>query len=257
MFVKQIPAYEDNYIYVLVNPSTKEAAVVDPALAEGVLSYLESEKLTLTKIFNTHHHGDHVGGNSELLAKFPQAEVYASTHDKGRIPGQTHFLNHGDTISFSGEKAQIYFVPGHTLGHIAYFFSLQNGENWLFVGDTIFSGGCGRIFEGTYPQMFQSLKLLRDSLPNNTKIYCAHEYTVNNLKKISKLEPHNDKIKQKLSKCLQMREQGLQTVPSTLGEEKEFSSILRWDDKVLKDRTKTETDVETFTAVREFMNQSL
>ena len=164
MHIKQIPALNDNFIYILIDDEKREAAVVDPAVADIVLSYLKNNNLQLTKIFNTHHHGDHVGGNKELIQQFPQAEVYASEDDKGRIPLQKHFLNHLDTVSFANEIAHIYSIPGHTRGHIAYHFKCKDKREYLFVGDTIFSGGCGKLFEGSFLQMFNSLKLLRDLL---------------------------------------------------------------------------------------------
>ncbi|MES2613861.1 MAG: hydroxyacylglutathione hydrolase [Bdellovibrionota bacterium] len=257
MRVELIPVFDDNYVFILIDDLKKEAAVVDPATADSVISFLEKENLTLTKIFNTHHHSDHIGGNLELLRRFPSAEVYAGIHDKGRIPAQKYFLNHDDTVYFTEEKATVYYVPGHTLGHIAYHFALKDGQHYLFIGDTIFSGGCGRLFEGTFEQMFESLKFLRDNLPNETIIFCAHEYTVNNYKKLSKLEPGNENIKNKLEKCIQMRNENLFTVPFTLGEEKKCSSILRWDDKNLMKIANSQTGLETFTFVRNFLNKPL
>jgi hydroxyacylglutathione hydrolase len=257
MRIEQLAALTDNFIYLLIDDEKQEAAVVDPPEAKKVIHFLEKNNLTLTKIFNTHHHFDHVGGNKELIQKYPQAEVYAGIHDKGRIPLQKHFLNHNDIVSFANEKASVYYVPGHTLGHIAYHFKLKNSPDCLFIGDTIFSGGCGRLFEGTFLQMFTSLKFLRDHLSDDTLIFCAHEYTVENYSVLAKLEPNNIQIQEKLERSIHTRQQNLFTVPFTLGEEKQCSSFLRWDDPELKKITGTASDLETFTYVRKHRNNAL
>ncbi len=256
MHVKQLPVLKDNFIYILIDEINKHAAVIDPAEAKDVLIFLEKNNLKLTKIFNTHHHFDHVGGNKELMQKFPDTEVYGSFYDKGRIPGQKYFLNHNDTVSFAGENAKVYYIPGHTLGHIAYHFKLKNNQDYLFIGDTIFSGGCGKLFEGTPTQMFTSLKFLRDNLPNETLIYCAHEYTVENYSILTKLEPDNQNIKEKLNHSIQTRKNNLFTVPFTMGVEKNYNSFLRWDDEDLKKITATESDLDTFTYVRRYRDNN-
>ena len=237
MIVKMLPVLEDNYIFILIDEANKEAAVIDPATAQPVLNYLNENNLTLTKIYNTHHHYDHVGANKDLVTLFPSIEVYAGINDAGRIPCQTHYLKHGDTINFANETAHVYFVPGHTLGHICYYFPLKNGEHHLFIGDTIFSGGCGKLFEGTMEQMFASIKFLRNNLPENTTIWCTHEYTVENYLVLEKLEPNNKAIKDKLQNSIQVRKLNKYTVPFTLGEEMKTNSFLRFDDQKLKELT--------------------
>lgn len=253
--VIQIPALIDNFIYVLIDDKMKEAAVIDPAEAENVLSFLKKENLTLTKIFNTHHHADHVGGNIKLIEYYPNAAVYAGVYDKGRIPLQKHFLNHDDTITFGDEEARIYYVPGHTLGHIAYHFKLKNSEEYLFIGDTIFGGGCGKLFEGSFSQMFHSLKFIRDHVSDRALVFCTHEYTIENYTILAKLEPENKNIANKLKQAIETRKNNLYTVPFTLGEEKKSNSFLRWDDKDLKKVTKTDSDLDTFTFVRKFRDR--
>lgn len=255
MRIEQIPALQDNFIFILIDDQTKQAAAVDPCESEIVIDFLEKNNLVLTKIFNTHHHGDHVGGNRGLIQRYPNAEVYAGLHDKGRIPCQKYFLDQGDVVTFGNETAFVYYVPGHTLGHIAYHFKLKNSDDCLFIGDTVFSGGCGKLFEGTFLQMFTSLKFLRENVPNETKVFCAHEYTVENYAILSKLEPNNGKIKEKLNQSIDMREKGLFTVPFQWKEEKECSSFLRWDNPELKRITNTTSDLDTFTYVRKFRDK--
>lgn len=252
MRIEQIPALNDNFIFILIDEKTNEAAVVDPSESESVIQFLNKYDLNLTKILNTHHHNDHVAGNRELVKKYPNAEVYAGSHDKGRIPCQKYFLNQGDNIRFADEKAVIYYLPGHTIGHIAYHFKLRNNEHHLFIGDTLFAGGCGKLFEGTFLQMFTSLKFLRDYLPDKTMIYCAHEYTVENYSILLKLEPNNIKIKEKLNHSILLQKNGLFTVPFLWKEEKECSSFLRWDELELKKITNTTSDLDTFTYIRKF-----
>lgn len=205
MKIHTIPVLNDNYIFILIDEIRQEACVVDPAIADPVISFLKTNNLNLTKIFNTHHHYDHIGGNKDLCKIFPHVEVYGGMNDSGRIPLQKHFLSHGDSVSFANEKAFIFYLPGHTLGHISYYFPLQNGEHHIFIGDTIFAGGCGKLFEGTMMQMFSSLKFLRDNLPNETIIWSAHEYTVENYLILQKLEPNNIAIKERLQKSIDLR----------------------------------------------------
>ncbi|MEO0406651.1 MAG: hydroxyacylglutathione hydrolase, partial [Cyanobacteria bacterium P01_A01_bin.135] len=169
MEIYRLPALSDNYIFLLHDPQQAIAAVVDPAEAAPVLLALRSLNAQLVAIFNTHHHGDHVGGNIALLKQYPAAVVYGSARDRGRIPGQQVYLADGDRVSFAGRSAQVYFVPGHTKAHIAYYFppaGTESREGHLFCGDTLFAGGCGRLFEGTPAQMVDSLSKLR-SLPED------------------------------------------------------------------------------------------
>lgn len=252
MKIEMLPVLEDNFIYILIDETLKEAAVVDPAIAKPVIQFLKDNNLTLTKILNTHHHYDHVGGNKELKSLFPNVEIYGSSQDFGRIPFQTHSLNHNDSISFADESANVYYVPGHTLGHICYFFSLKNGDHHLFIGDTLFGGGCGKLFEGTLEQMYSSLSFLREHIPDSTLIWTAHEYTLENYLVLEKLEPDNQKIKEKIELSIKKLQQGQHTVPFTFQEEKETSSFLRWDDKKLQAVTHTENAFDTFCFVRKF-----
>lgn len=232
-FVHRLPALRDNYIFLLVDPDRLEAAVVDPAVAEPVLAKLQELGARLVAIFNTHHHSDHVGGNRDLLAVYPQAAVYGGAEDRGRIPGQTVFLQEGDRVTFGDEAGEILFVPGHTRGHIAYYFP-RSGH--LFCGDTLFSGGCGRLFEGTPSQMVQSLSKLRQ-LPDTTQVWCAHEYTLNNLKFALTVDPDNHALRARLQVVQAMRAADQPTIPSTIGLEKSVNPFLRWDTPSLQAAT--------------------
>jgi hydroxyacylglutathione hydrolase len=234
MDIYRLSARTDNYIFLLHSPAERIAAVVDPADAEPVIEQLNRLDADLVAIFNTHHHNDHVGGNRQLLAQFPQAEVYGGAADRGRIPGQQHFLEQGDRVSFADRSAEVFFVPGHTRGHIAYYFAPVKAEpGELFCGDTLFAGGCGRLFEGTPEQMLNSLAKLRD-LPDNTRIWCAHEYTLSNLRFAVSVDADNAALLERLSQTIAQRQQNQPTVPSLLGDEKATNPFLRWDTPALR-----------------------
>ncbi len=251
MQIYRLPALSDNYIFLLHDPQRQVAAVVDPAEAEPVLSMLQSLGATLTAIFNTHHHSDHVGGNRVLLQQFPQTVVYGGAADQGRIPGQQVFLQGGDRLSFGDRQATVLFVPGHTRAHIAYYFepSAPDEPGELFCGDTLFAGGCGRLFEGTPVQMVQSLSQVR-SLPDNTRIWCAHEYTLNNLRFAHSIDPDNEALTQRLATVKRQRQQQEPTVPSWLGIEKHTNPFLRWDIPSIQTAMQTADPVQSFTRLR-------
>lgn len=249
MQIHRINAWSDNYIFLLQEGTS--AAVVDPTEAEPVLQKLAQVGAELTAIFNTHHHGDHVGGNRQLLEKYPQATVYASEADRGRIPGQQIFLNDGDTVIFGSRTAQVFFVPGHTRGHIAYYFApveeRQTGE--LFCGDTLFAGGCGRLFEGTPTQMVDSLSKLR-RLPDNTRVWCAHEYTLSNLKFAVTVDGANPELQSRYQQVQTARQRQEATIPSLLGIEKKTNPFLRWDQPALKAAANLKDPARVFGRIR-------
>ncbi|MEO0758643.1 MAG: hydroxyacylglutathione hydrolase [Cyanobacteria bacterium J06648_16] len=251
MNIYRLNALSDNYVFLLHDPTTQTAAVVDPAEAQPVLDKLNALGATLIAIFNTHHHGDHVGGNRQLLSRFPDATVYASTADQGRIPGQQVFLDEGDTVEFGGRTAQVYFIPGHTRGHIAYYFPPVAGEDTgeLFCGDTIFAGGCGRLFEGTPAQMVDSIGKLRE-LPDNTRVWCAHEYTLSNLKFALTVDGENAQLKDRFEQVYAARQRQEATVPSLLGTEKATNPFLRWDQPALQAAAGTTDPARTFGRIR-------
>lgn len=251
MQIIRIPALFDNYIFLLHDPQQKIAAVVDPAVAEPVLQQLQQLQAELVAIFNTHHHSDHVGGNHQLLQRFPNLCVYGGKEDRGRIPGQQVFLEEGDRVSFANRTAQVLFVPGHTRAHIAYYFPpetpTQPGE--LFCGDTLFAGGCGRLFEGTPAQMVESLDKIR-TLPDSTRIWCAHEYTLKNLQFALTVDAENPDLKDRFIQVKQMRRQNESTIPSLLGIEKQTNPFLRWDRPSLQASTHSQDALQTFRRLR-------
>jgi hydroxyacylglutathione hydrolase len=227
MKIIQIPLLRDNYGYLLVCEKTHRAAIVDPSEAEPVLRRVEQEKVELVAILNTHHHRDHTGGNEGLLAK-RRLQVYGHKSDQARVFGMTDGVDEGDAIRIGEIKGEVFFIPGHTTGHVAYLF-----ENNLFCGDTLFTAGCGRLFEGTPEQMQASLKKLM-ALPDDTKIYCGHEYTESNLRFALSVEANNPKLVARLERVQGLRTRGLSTVPSTLAEEKQTNPFLRWDSKEIQ-----------------------
>ena len=251
MEIKRIPVLSDNYVFVLSDPQRKIAAVVDPAIAEPVIDYLQSIDARLVAIFNTHHHSDHVGGNKKLVAKFPNLCVYGGVEDRGRIPHQQVYLHEGDTVEFSDRTAQVFFIPGHTRGHIAYYFPPLEAEGTgeLFCGDTIFAGGCGRLFEGTPAQMVNSISKLRQ-LPDRTRVWCAHEYTLSNLKFALTVDRDNQILQARYESVQQSRSQGIATIPSLLGEEKQTNPFLRWDTPSLQAIAKIEEPARVFGRIR-------
>jgi hydroxyacylglutathione hydrolase len=251
MNIERIPALNDNYIFLLHHPATQTAAVVDPAVAAPVLHHLQALDATLVAIFNTHHHSDHVGGNTALLQQFPQATVYGSKVDQGRIPGQQVYLEEGDRVTFGDRTAEVLFVPGHTRGHIAYYFppTLPTEPGELFCGDTLFAGGCGRLFEGTPAQMTDSLSKIRQ-LPDDTRIWCAHEYTQNNLRFALTVDPENQQLQQRALAVNAARQRSEATVPSALGLEKQTNPFLRWQESALMNATQATDPLQSFTRLR-------
>ncbi|MBD2652834.1 hydroxyacylglutathione hydrolase [Synechocystis sp. FACHB-383] len=235
MDIHRLSVLADNYIFLLHDRQKHQAAVVDPAVAKPVLEYLQKLEADLVAIYNTHHHWDHVGANRELLAQYPNLEIYGGAEDEGRIPGQTIFLQDGDRLKFAGREATVYFVPGHTRAHIAYYFAPGTGETTgdLFCGDTIFAGGCGRLFEGTPAQMVQSIGKLRQ-LPDQTRLWCAHEYTLGNLKFALTVDPDNGDLQERFQTVQGDRQRGQATVPSWLGTEKRTNPFLRWDNPAIQ-----------------------
>ncbi|MBD2449229.1 hydroxyacylglutathione hydrolase [Nostoc sp. FACHB-152] len=251
MQIFRLEALSDNYVFLLYNCQQNIAAVVDPAEAAPVLSKLEELKADLIAIFNTHHHHDHVGGNQQLMQHFPNLTVYGGAEDQGRIPGQQVFLQQGDRVKFGDRTAEVIFVPGHTRAHIAYYFppSTTDEPGELFCGDTLFAGGCGRLFEGTPTQMVSSLEKLR-ALPDNTRVWCAHEYTLNNLKFALTVDGENTDLQNRYAQVKASRTQGEATVPSFLGEEKRTNPFLRWQEPALQAATKSHDPVQTFARIR-------
>ncbi|WP_323151470.1 hydroxyacylglutathione hydrolase [Pseudomonas glycinae] len=217
--ISALPAFTDNYIWLLQDHATQRCAVVDPGDAAPVQAWLDAHPgWVLGDILITHHHHDHVGG-VETLKKATGATVYGPASES--IPGRDVALKDNDTVRVLGWDFDVYAVPGHTLGHIAYYH-----HGLLFCGDTLFAAGCGRLFEGTPQQMHQSLSRLA-ALPEDTLVYCTHEYTLSNLKFAAAVEPDNRDIAARLEKVTRQRENGVMTLPSTLALEKLTNPFLR------------------------------
>ena len=251
MQVFRLSALSDNYIFLLHDPKQNIAAVVDPAEAEPVLERLQNLGAELVAIFNTHHHSDHVGGNQQLMQHFGQVKVYGGAEDRGRIPGQQVFLQEGDRVHFADKEAEVIFVPGHTRAHIAYYFPPEKaGETGdLFCGDTLFAGGSGRLFEGSPAQMVESLSKLKN-LPDNTKIWCAHEYTLKNLQFALTVDGDNSDLQSRYAEVKAARSKSEATVPSILGLEKRTNPFLRWNQPALQAAVKSHDPVQTFARLR-------
>ena len=216
-----IPAFSDNYIWAWHDG--QRAAVVDPGETGGVLAWLKAENVTLDTILITHHHADHIGGVA-ALREATGARVFGPVRET--MPEPLQRLDDGATVSAVGRELQVIAVPGHTSGHIAYYCADWDGAPLLFSGDTLFSAGCGRLFEGTPAQMFQSLSKLA-ALPGATRICCTHEYTLANLRFALAVEPHNADLIHHHQVCLGLREQGLPTLPSNLALERNINPFLR------------------------------
>ena len=223
-----VPARSDNYVYLLHDADSGATAVVDPGEAAPVLAALEARGWKPTHILNTHHHGDHIEGNEAVRAKYG-CTLVGPKSETARISGMDVTLAEGDVFEFAGHKAEIFETPGHTLGHIAFFFP---DSDILLSGDTLFVLGCGRVFEGTMEQMWDSLKKLR-ALPASTRIYCGHEYTQSNARFALSVDGGNARLKAQAEAIDKARAAGKPTVPSTLGDELETNPFLRADDPAL------------------------
>ena len=244
MQVTTLPALVDNYIFLLFDDAALEAAAVDPGDPKPVLEHLQRMGCPLTAILNTHRHSDHTGGNMALLEHYPDVPVFGGAGDRGRIPGQTHFLTEEDEIAVCGAKARILEVPGHTKAHIAYYFPKNNGGD-LFSGDTVFGGTIGNLFEETPDIMFQSIQKIRD-LPRLTRIWCSHEYTLQYVRESAGVDPNNRRLAERLKTLEAASRSGKPTVPLTLGEECETNPFFRWDDPDLAEYLGKNPGIEVF-----------
>ena len=218
----QLAVLEDNYIYILYDLSTQTVAVVDPSIAPPVQQFLHKKNWKLDYILNTHHHWDHTGGNKALKREWG-CKVVGFSQDAHRIPEIDIPLNEGDTFSFGSTSCKVLFLPGHTIGHIAFWFSK---EKKLFCGDTLFAMGCGRLFEGSYKQMFDSLNIIK-KLPKDTEIYCAHEYTEQNGQFALTVEPKNQNLKKRMKQVTDQRKSKKPTIPFLLSEDLKTNPFLR------------------------------
>ena len=253
MVLHPVPAFSDNYIWVLHDDTL--AVVVDPGETEGVLAYLRTQKLQVAAILVTHHHADHTGG-AEALRQITGGRLMAP---RDEWPGPLcERVNANSTFSLLGLDWRVLPVPGHTAGHVAYVAEAPGQAPWLFCGDTLFSGGCGRLFEGTPAQMLASLDRLA-ALPGDTRVCCTHEYTLGNLRFARTVEPHNTALALWQDECEALRANGLPTLPSHMARERAINPFLRvrHPDLIQAARTRSphvQTDVDVFAALREWKN---
>ena len=222
MKIQIIKCLQDNYSYLIIDEANLNACVVDPSEAKPIIDFVESNSINLKYILNTHHHFDHVGGNIELKKKY-NSKVIGFKDDKDRIPEIDILVDDLETWKKDNFEAKIYHIPGHTTGHIAFHFFK---EKKIFTGDTLFSLGCGRIFEGTYEQMFESLNKIK-KLPKNTEIFCGHEYTLQNSNFCIINDPNNSKLKNRIIEIKQKIKNNLPTIPTTLENEMECNIFLK------------------------------
>ena len=226
MKIISVPCSFDNYGYLLICEETGKAAVVDPAEFYPISCEIERTGIRLQAVYCTHHHADHIGGLEDLLAEFPELSVYGHESDKRRIPGMNRSLRDGSKIQVGNVEGQVIHTPGHTTGSLCYLF-----EDALFTGDTLFSGGCGRLFEGSPKQMYDALNFKIKILPPETKVYFGHEYTIQNLKFANFIEPDNEKVSKRLELIVDQREKGMLSTPSTLQIECDTNPFLRIEEK--------------------------
>jgi hydroxyacylglutathione hydrolase len=252
--VTAVPAFDDNYLWLIHSPlSSEQVLAVDPGDASAVRKTLQLDQLALSGILITHHHADHVGGVTELL-KDHSIAVFGPENEQ--IPGQPRRVSQDEHVRFDklGLDFEVLEVPGHTSGHIAYL-----GHGAVFCGDTLFSGGCGRLFEGTAPQMLASLEKLA-ALPPDTKVYCAHEYTLSNLRFARVVEPENEALAGYLEHCLELRGQSRPTIPSSIGLELRINPFLRTHVETVKRAAERQaghtlhSESDIFAVLREWKN---
>lgn len=230
MAIIPVAQLADNFAYLVYEDGTRTAAVVDCAEADKVLAEVQARNLDLKAVLSTHWHADHVGGNQDLVARLPGLRVYGARAENGRIPALTDPVDDGDRIHVGRLEARVIGIPAHTNGHVAYYFPELKA---LFSGDTLFIGGCGRVFEGKAATMVGSLGKLA-ALPADTQVYCGHEYTQKNLQFALTLEPQNSILRRKYEWAVKQREKGEWTIPSTIAEELATNPFLRTDSPELQ-----------------------
>ena len=248
MNIEIIPCLNDNYSYLIKDDQTNSVAIIDPSEFDPCDKKINEKYKKLDFILNTHHHFDHVGGNTKLKTKYG-SKILGFEKDSKRIPEIDILLKDGQEFKIGNLEFKTIFIPGHTSGHIAFYFEK---EKVIFTGDTLFSLGCGRVFEGTYKQMFESLNKIK-SLPGDTEIYCGHEYTKSNLGFCLKFNPNNDHLKDKKKFLEEKIREKKPTIPSTVADEIQTNIFLRYDDLDVKNvlNLKNASDLEIFTKLRD------
>ena len=219
--VSAVPVLSDNYVWLITDPDTRETAAVDPSVAEPVLAAVEAAGLRLTQVLNTHWHPDHTGGNEAI--KVGTGCTITAPAEAERVSKIDRVVAEGDRVKVAGAEAIVWDIPAHTSGHIAYYFT---DEGMIFVGDTMFAMGCGRLFEGNAEQMYANMQRIA-SLPDDVRIYCGHEYTLSNARFAAHADPENEAVKQRMAQVEQLRERGEITLPTTVAEERATNPFVR------------------------------
>ena len=230
MPIVTVPQLSDNYAYLVIDDGSKECAVVDCAEADKVVAAAKLHGAKIVAVLTTHWHGDHSGGNNDIASKVPGIKVYGASAEGGKIPALTNPVADGDQVRIGALEGRVIGIPAHTNGHVAYYFTKLGA---VFTGDTMFVGGCGRVFEGNAATMVASLKKLA-ALPDATQVYCGHEYTEKNLRFALTLEPGNEALKKKHQWSVKAHAESKYTVPSTIGDEKKTNPFLRTDSPELR-----------------------
>ena len=249
--ITPIPAFEDNYIWACCQPDKPFCLIVDPGDAAAVQHFLTNNGKTLSTILITHHHRDHTAGIAALREAFPDVRVIGPKAEATLINGLTEHVSDGDIVDIPqlNIRFRVKAIPGHTLGHIAFYSAPV-----LFCGDTLFSVGCGRLFEGSPAQMWQSLSLLQ-ALPDDTHLYCSHEYTLANIRFALTIEPNNNDLINYAAQCQALRQKSLPTLPAILAKEKQINPFLRCNNKVLQEAWQQFSALALFTELRRAKDQ--
>ncbi|XP_057606821.1 hydroxyacylglutathione hydrolase, mitochondrial isoform X1 [Hippopotamus amphibius kiboko] len=254
MKVELLPALTDNYMYLIIDDDTKEAAIVDPVQPQKVVETVKKHGVKLTTVLTTHHHWDHAGGNEKLVKLEPGLKVYGGDD---RIGALTHKVTHLSTLQVGSLNVKCLSTPCHTSGHICYFVSKPNSPEppAVFTGDTLFVAGCGKFYEGTADEMYKALLEVLGRLPPDTRVYCGHEYTINNLKFARHVEPSNTAIQEKLAWAKEKYSIGEPTVPSTIAEEFTYNPFMRVREKTVQQHAGETDPVTTMRAIRKEKDQ--
>ncbi|KAJ8387118.1 hypothetical protein AAFF_G00160580 [Aldrovandia affinis] len=249
MKVELLPALTDNYMYLLIDEDTREAAIVDPVEPIKVLDAIKKHRVRLTTVLTTHHHWDHAGGNEKLVRLLPGLKVYGGDD---RVGALTQKVSHSSTLKVGSLNVKCLFTPCHTTGHICYFVTKDNSSEppAVFTGDTLFIGGCGKFFEGTPDEMYRALIEVLGRLPPETRVYCGHEYTINNLKFARHVEPKNEAVRRKLSWAKETYSNGEPTIPSTMAEEFTYNPFMRVREKSVQDHAGKTDPIATMGSIR-------
>uniref|UniRef100_A0A8C5Q8S4 Hydroxyacylglutathione hydrolase, mitochondrial n=1 Tax=Leptobrachium leishanense TaxID=445787 RepID=A0A8C5Q8S4_9ANUR len=249
MRIELLPALTDNYMYLLIDDETNEAAIVDPVQPQKVVDAVKKHGVKLTTVLTTHHHWDHAGGNEKLVKMVSGLKVYGAD---SRIGALTQKVSHLSTFQIGSLHVKCLFTPCHTTGHICYYVTKPSGSEQpaVFTGDTLFVAGCGKFFEGTAEEMYKALIDILGHLPPETRVYCGHEYTINNLKFARHVEPHNEAIMRKLAWAKETYNSGEPTIPSTIAEEFTYNPFMRVREKSVQQHAKTDDPIAAMGVIR-------